>query len=192
MINAPVDVTPDDFIITLSTCVYDFSNARLVVMARLLRNGESEEIDSAAATVNYNAKFPAAYYGGGSVPEDKTSSVVSIYNTPSVASSSADAPSGTEDTSSENSSADVSSNSNNNKSGDTSYTPSDEPYSRPDPEPEPSSDVSSHPDSEPDSSSLPVDESSEGPVEPDPQPPADSSGPEPPSDVSDEIEPPEK
>ena len=196
MINAPVDVTPDDFIITLSTCVYDFNNARLVVMARLLRNGESEEIDSAAATVNYNAKFPAAYYGGGSVPEDKTSSVVSVYNTPSVASSSAEAPSATESASSENSSADVSSNSNNNNnnnnnSSDISNTPSDEPYSRPDPEPESSSDDSSAAEPEPSSSSLP-DESSEGPVEPDPQPPADSSGSEPPTDVSDEIEPPEK
>lgn len=191
MINAPVDVTPDDFIITLSTCVYDFSDARLVVMARLLRNGESEEIDADAATVNYNAKFPAAYYGGGKVPEDKTSSIVSISNTPSVASSSSDFSSDTEPASSENSPADTSSSSNNNNNGaDTSYTPSDEPYSRPEPEPEPPSDDSSAAEPEPSSSSPPADDSST--AEPEPEPPADSSEPEVPSDVSDEIEPPEK
>ncbi|MEH7494224.1 class B sortase, partial [Neobacillus niacini] len=38
--NRDVNLTPNDTILTLSTCEYDFANARLVVMAKLISNDE--------------------------------------------------------------------------------------------------------------------------------------------------------
>ena len=57
-----VDITPHDKILTLSTCCYDFEDARLVVVGRLLREGENEAVDTSLVTVNENPKFPQAYY----------------------------------------------------------------------------------------------------------------------------------
>lgn len=57
-----VDVLPGDKILTLSTCSYEFDEARLVVVARLVRNGESAEVDVSKATVNPNPRYPQAYY----------------------------------------------------------------------------------------------------------------------------------
>ena len=57
-----VDIVETDKIITLSTCCYDFTDARLAVVGRLLRKGESEEIDTSLVTVNQSPKFPQAYY----------------------------------------------------------------------------------------------------------------------------------
>lgn len=57
-----VDINENDKIITLSTCCYDFEDARLVVIGRLLREGESAEIDFSLAADNPNPKFPHAYY----------------------------------------------------------------------------------------------------------------------------------
>lgn len=57
-----VDICPQDKIITLSTCCYDFSDARLAVVGRLVREGESAEVDTSLVTVNNNIKYPQAYY----------------------------------------------------------------------------------------------------------------------------------
>ncbi|MBQ4626295.1 MAG: hypothetical protein IJB45_03480, partial [Clostridia bacterium] len=57
-----VELSPHDKILTLSTCCYDFEDARLVVVGRLLREGESEAVDTSRVTVNGNPKFPQAYY----------------------------------------------------------------------------------------------------------------------------------
>lgn len=57
-----VDVLPTDKLITLSTCCNDFDDARLVVVARLVRPGESAEVDTSRAVVNDNPRFPQAYY----------------------------------------------------------------------------------------------------------------------------------
>ena len=57
-----VDINENDKIITLSTCCYDFDDARLVVVGRLLREGESADIDFSLARKNENPKFPQAYY----------------------------------------------------------------------------------------------------------------------------------
>ena len=66
--NTGVDVQPTDKILTLSTCTYMFDTAgrkmttRLVVVARMLREGEEETIDPAAVTPHDNYRRPQAWY----------------------------------------------------------------------------------------------------------------------------------
>ncbi len=57
-----VEISQHDKILTLSTCCYDFEDARLVVVGRLLRQGESETVDTSKVVINENPKFPQAYY----------------------------------------------------------------------------------------------------------------------------------
>lgn len=57
-----VDVLPTDKLLTLSTCCKDFEDARLVIVARLVRPGESTEVDTSRAVENKNPRFPQAYY----------------------------------------------------------------------------------------------------------------------------------
>ncbi len=57
-----VDMLPTDKILTLSTCCYDFDSAKLVVVARLLRDGESADVDTSLAVTNPNPKYPQAWY----------------------------------------------------------------------------------------------------------------------------------
>lgn len=57
-----VSVDYTDKLITLSTCSYEFSNARLVVIGRLLRDGESENVDTSLVTVNENPRYPQVWY----------------------------------------------------------------------------------------------------------------------------------
>jgi len=58
-----VDVRPDDKILTLSTCLNDhFKNGRLVVVARLMREGESEDIDFSQTVLNPDPRYPQAWY----------------------------------------------------------------------------------------------------------------------------------
>ena len=68
IINANVDIQPDDELLTLSTCIYDFTDARLVVVARKVREGETNYTDTAFAAYNPNTYYPAAYYGKNAVP----------------------------------------------------------------------------------------------------------------------------
>ena len=57
-----VDINENDKIITLSTCCYDFEDARLVVVGRLLRDGESPAVDTSLVRENPVPKFPQKYY----------------------------------------------------------------------------------------------------------------------------------
>ena len=57
-----VDLLPSDKLLTLSTCSHEFENARLVVVARLVRPGESADIDVSLATLNANVHYPQVYY----------------------------------------------------------------------------------------------------------------------------------
>ncbi len=57
-----VDILPTDKLLTLSTCCYDFGTARLVVVGRLVREGESTEVDVTRATANSNPRYPDKYY----------------------------------------------------------------------------------------------------------------------------------
>ena len=57
-----VDIRPEDKLLTLSTCSYDFGSERLVVVGRLVREGESNEVDTSKAVVNKNPRYPERYY----------------------------------------------------------------------------------------------------------------------------------
>lgn len=57
-----VDVRVSDPLLTLSTCSHEFDDARLVVVARLVREGESTAVDTAKAALNPNPHYPQIYY----------------------------------------------------------------------------------------------------------------------------------
>lgn len=57
-----VDVNSYDKLLTLSTCSHEFDNARFVVVARLVREGESADVDTTLAAENANPRYPQAYY----------------------------------------------------------------------------------------------------------------------------------
>lgn len=57
-----VDVLPTDKLLTLSTCAHEFDDARFVVVARLVREGERTDVDTSRAVVNSKPRYPQAYY----------------------------------------------------------------------------------------------------------------------------------
>lgn len=57
-----VDVLPTDKLLTLSTCSHEFEDARFVVVARLVREGERTDVDTSKAVVNSKPRYPQAYY----------------------------------------------------------------------------------------------------------------------------------
>lgn len=60
-----VSLEPTDKVITLSTCIYDYGknvDTRLVVMGRLLHEGESEEIDVTLVKDNPDYRRPQVWY----------------------------------------------------------------------------------------------------------------------------------
>ncbi|MBO5411243.1 MAG: sortase [Clostridia bacterium] len=63
-----VDINENDKILTLSTCCYDFEDARLAVVARLVREGESTAVDTSLAFINEQQKFPQVWYNKKGIP----------------------------------------------------------------------------------------------------------------------------
>lgn len=98
IINTSVEVDADDEILTLATCCYDFENARFVVMAKKLNDGEPRPNISGAIN-NPNVRYPQAWY-------DKNG--LKGYD-PNADTSSNETPSSSEDTTSDPSSDEISS-----------------------------------------------------------------------------------
>lgn len=70
-----VDVNKNDKILTLSTCTRDMdvkgngeTNARFVVVARLVRDGESETVDVSKTVKNDNPRYPQIWYDTHGLP----------------------------------------------------------------------------------------------------------------------------
>lgn len=66
-VNPSIDVLPTDKFLTLSTCSHSMDidgmvNARFVVVGRLIRDGESPEVDVSAAYTNTNRRMPQLWY----------------------------------------------------------------------------------------------------------------------------------
>ncbi len=74
LIDCPVMTNEDDQLLTLSTCSYEYSNFRTVVVARKVRDGEKEDVDVEIATLNKDPLFPDVYYTNhaGERPKDIT------------------------------------------------------------------------------------------------------------------------
>lgn len=62
-----VDLLPTDTIVTLCTCTYEYDDARLLVIARMVRDGESPEVDTSLASMKDTpVKYPDSYYSNPS------------------------------------------------------------------------------------------------------------------------------
>ena len=68
LIDTPGDVETCDEIITLSTCCYDFEEARFVVMGRLIREGEDEKVDTSTAVMNDDVIYSKEWYNKKRIP----------------------------------------------------------------------------------------------------------------------------
>ena len=62
LLDIPVNVNENDKLITLSTCSYEFQDFRTVVVARRVRNGESETVDTSLAAEAKNPLMPECWY----------------------------------------------------------------------------------------------------------------------------------
>lgn len=62
IINTEVDLQYGDSFLTLVTRTDDFDNARFVVMARRVREGEEESVDTYSATINPAPVYPKRWY----------------------------------------------------------------------------------------------------------------------------------
>jgi len=74
MFNTPVTVNETDQILILSTCSYEFTSFRTVLVARKVRPGEDDKVDVNLASVNKNPLYPDVYYqsNGGTRPDPLT------------------------------------------------------------------------------------------------------------------------
>lgn len=71
VIDTGEEILPTDEILTLSTCSYEFDDARTVVFCRKVRSGETLYSGTSKAKVNKNPLYPQAYYdkNGGKKPD---------------------------------------------------------------------------------------------------------------------------
>lgn len=66
--------SPGTRLITLSTCSYEFTEARFVVVARKIREGEDPEVDTSEAYKNPDPLMPRVWYElyGGNNPYEES------------------------------------------------------------------------------------------------------------------------
>ncbi len=62
LITTPVKVNEDDQLLTLVTCSYTMHNFRIVVVARKVREGESEKVNVSKASIPKTSLWPQYYY----------------------------------------------------------------------------------------------------------------------------------
>lgn len=62
VVKTNVDVKYGDKLLTLSTCANEFKDGRFVVVARLVRDGEDENVDVSKAVYNPNPVYPAIWH----------------------------------------------------------------------------------------------------------------------------------
>lgn len=72
LIDVPVPINENDQIITLSTCSYEYTEFRTVVVARKVRPGESVASYVNAAKAAKNPLWPDVHYSGNTKPEVTT------------------------------------------------------------------------------------------------------------------------
>lgn len=74
LFDIPVMTNENDQLLTLSTCSYEFTGFRTVIVARKVREGEDEKVDVQLASYNDNVLFPDVYYMryGGTRPDPLT------------------------------------------------------------------------------------------------------------------------
>lgn len=66
-----VDINEDDQILTLSTCSYELSNYRIIILARKVREGEDISVNTDTITENKDALYPTSFHEhyGTKIPE---------------------------------------------------------------------------------------------------------------------------
>lgn len=81
LFDTTVDVKASDEMITLSTCCYDFDEARFVIVARLVREGEDATVDTDNAAINSDVLYPGEYYAKKKMQIPKvTPPTISVYD----------------------------------------------------------------------------------------------------------------
>ncbi len=184
--DTPVDVQAGDEILTLSTCTYEIKEVELrcVVVARKIRDGESDAIDVGAVKANTDTIYPAIWYEkkGGNKPTYEDGLLVWIdqpdieVNVPPASSDTTTSDASSDGSSSEGSSSEGTSSEGASSQGGSSEAPpapSDTPASSATP-PAPS-DTPASSEAPPASSDAPA--SSEAPPVSSEAPPASSDAP---------------
>lgn len=74
LVDTGVTCNEDDQLLTLSTCSYEYSDFRTVVVARKTRAGENMKVDTSKAKANPDPLWPDVYYNnnGGTKPKVTT------------------------------------------------------------------------------------------------------------------------